>query len=65
MPRNPLITTAAPIPSPVPTDVMNATIGQAMLIAASPSSPARFPIKSPSMLVYVPTITIEITDGRI
>ena len=46
--------TPPPMPTPVPTAMMNATSGKATLMPAKPASPTACPTNTPSMMLYTP-----------
>ena len=46
--------TPPPMPTPVPTAMMNATSGKATLMPARPASPTACPTNTPSMMLYTP-----------
>ena len=52
------------MPIPIPRAVITAGMGQAILMAASPVSPAAFPTNSPSTTLYMPDMVKAIMVGR-
>ena len=56
--------TPPPMPTPVPTAMMNATSGKATLMPARPASPTACPTNTPSMMLYTPPNVNVIIVGR-